>query len=211
MAPCESVSWPGGAVSVNRRKVIFGAVSAIVVSWFLYAGSRLMMRTDTRSRRKAAAAHIQELARNVRANRNRAESLAELETLASGDYSFVAVYALITIGELGELGVSAVPVLAGELRDDRPAVREAAANALDRMGPHASAARSQLVEAVRERVSEGTAVFSAMALGNSDPGNSDVIAALEYARTAKNSMAVDSATRALEKIRARMKCRESKE
>jgi len=133
------------------------------------------------------------LAQQLRVQPNNKDRLLEIEQAVKGRSRFEQCYALDTLGRLGSLAQDATQTLAEGLQSGDPFVREAAAQALFRMGKYAITAKRGLIDVLHYHVNEGTVRYAVLALDEIGDESQEVLDALEYVAFAKDSYAASEA------------------
>jgi hypothetical protein len=119
--------------------------------------------------------------------------LKRIEAAAKSHQRFKRCYALDILGRLGPLAKESVATQVEGLLSDDPFVREAAAQALFRLGEFAKPARRELVRVLATHLNEGTARYAVLALGEIGDTSPETLEALQNAAFADNSYAADEA------------------
>ena len=169
---------------------------------FLLLAVALLGCGDSASRRKQAAAELRMFASQFRADSTEVAPLnAIIEVLENGCYSFDRTYACGVLRELGPDAKPAIPALIKALNCGDIYVEREAPRALGAMGKTAAEAVPELVNNLR-KTNRDAGWFSATALGDIGAPALTAIPELEIASQSSAGSMVESAQKALDKLRA---------
>jgi hypothetical protein len=172
----------------SRSLRIFAFIAIALL--LLRLGNRYVFRSLEHNQRVAGRAR--QLSAQVRADPNDPLPLRELAASAESWYGFERCYSLGEFGELGPLAKPAMPTLIAGLRSGDAFVRDTAAHAR-KMGTAARGSEGELVELVRNHVSESAAMYAIEALGGIGTRSPQVIDCLRFAVNARDSFAAQAA------------------
>jgi hypothetical protein len=150
--------------------------------------------------RKHVASKLTLLASLYRGHLSDFRPLLKIERAARNRRRFTRCYALNTLGRLGQCARRTVWTQADALWSPDPFVREAGARALWRMGDAAIEVKSQIISAIYQRVSEGTARYGLLWLAQTNVIGEEINAVLEFVLGAKDSYARADAERLLQRL-----------
>jgi hypothetical protein len=137
------------------------------------------------------------------------EPLMKIDHAAKSHHRFKRCYALDTLGRLGsqpqefistQVAQTTIPTQVDGLLSDDQFIREAASQALFRLGKLAAPAKDALVAVLLKHVTEGTARYAVLALREIKDKSPEVLNALKHVAFASDSYATEEAEEAYLKL-----------
>lgn len=184
----------------KNKKTTFISLVVFLVS---FIGYFMIGNSDTVWRRKAVAAHLQDLAAQYRANPTDHRPLQEISEIAQSSFFFGRSYAMGVLADICKFDDSVVPLIGQGLRDINPYVRHSAASALCKIGPKAKAAKADLIYCLKQFPNEGASSIATDALLNIGDSSNEVLEAIEESAKAKDSCYPDDKRKAYRKLSGR--------
>lgn len=188
-------------VCKNKKARLISVASFLVV--VVSIGCFMLINSDTVWRRKAGAAHLQDLAAQYRANPTDHRPLQEISEIAQSSFFFDRCYAMGVLADICKFDDSVVPLIGQGLRDINPYVRHSAGSALYKIGPKAKAAKADLIYCVKQFPNEGASSIATAALLNIGDSSNEVLEAIEESAKAKDSCYPDDKRKAYRKLSGR--------
>jgi len=185
----------------NKKTTFISLVVFLVVVFFI--GHFMTGNSDTVWRRKAGAAHLQDLAAQYRANPTDHRPLREISEIAQSSFFFDRCYAMGVLADICKFDDSVVPLIGQGLRDINPYVRHSAGSALYQIGPKAKAAKADLIYCLKQFPNEGASSIATKALLNIGDSSNEVLEAIEESAKAKDSCYPDDKRKAYRELSGR--------
>jgi hypothetical protein len=174
-------------------------LAALLLVLFLL-GLAVRMNTETIGDREAVCDELRGLREQVVAKNGDDVALKKMIARLHGRWSFAATHAAVELGELSDLGESAVPDLIWALNCGNEFVEREAATAIGRIGPFASAAIPALIKKLSCETRDA-GWFSAESLGKIGPAARVALPALERAAASTNMLMARDAQKAYCRIK----------